>query len=89
MVTEIEKKEIMLLRDMKEKYATKWFCYNIEGEMNLHDPDSDLCFVVYVADTEEEVYAAYYPELNMVNGGIASGYDVVFPAEVGGIYVHA
>ena len=89
MVTEINEKEIMTLRKTKEKYATKWIDYTFVDEMNDDDPDSSLCYVVLVADTEEEIYRHPDPERNKRSGGICPGDKVVFPMEVGGIYAHA
>ena len=89
MVTEITDKEVMSLRRLKEKYATKWFDYVLVDGMNDNDPDASLCYVVLIADTEEEVYNHPDPKRNMRSGGIGSGDKVVFPMEVGGIYVHA
>ncbi|MDR2572394.1 MAG: hypothetical protein LBD23_19145 [Oscillospiraceae bacterium] len=90
MVKEIKKKEIMTLRELKEKYATKWFQYIIEGEMSYTDPYSNLCYVIYTADTEEELYKIPASDVfEKHHGGFASGFNVVYPMEVGGIYSHA
>ncbi|MDR2590714.1 MAG: hypothetical protein LBC71_07000, partial [Oscillospiraceae bacterium] len=87
---EIKKKEIMTLRELKKKYSTKWFRYVIVGEINLLNPDSDMCYVVCTADTDDELYRNPRPDLiEQFNGGIASGYDVEYPVEIGGIYAHA
>jgi len=89
MVTEITENEIMTLRELKEKYIDKWFRYVIVDEADDYDSESDMCYVVITADTEEELYKHPYPERNKRRGGIATGDNVVFPLEVGGIYVHA
>jgi len=89
MITEISKKEIMTLQEAKRKYATKWFDYVLVDDMDDDDPEASLCYVVLVADTEEEIYNHLDPERNKRSGGISSGERVVFPMEVGGIYVHA
>jgi len=89
MVTEITSKEVMTLRELNEKFATKWFRYVIVGEMNDEDPESDMCYVVLTADTEEELYKHPYPDRNLYNGGVTTGNNVTFPLEIGGIYVHA
>jgi len=90
MVQEIKKQEIMTLDELKVKYATKWIQYVIVGEINYTDPRANLCYAVYIADSEDELYKLPTPELiKQHNGGIASGYKVVFPEEVGGIYSHA
>ena len=85
MVTEINEKEIMTLRDLCVKHASKWFMYVIVGEMSIEDPESDMCYVVFTADTEEELYNHPYPERNIHNGGVSYGDKVEFPAEVGGM----
>ena len=87
-VTEIIEKEVLTLRELKKKYATKWFDYVFVDEVD-DEPESSLCYVVFVADTEEEIFRHPDPERNMRSGGISFGYSVIFPMEVGGIYVHA
>jgi len=89
MITEVTSKETMTLRELKEKYATKWFRYVIVNETDCDDPESSVCYVVYIADTEDEIYKHPDPERNKRRGGISTGDNVVFPLEVGGIYVHA
>ena len=89
MVTKINEKEIMTLRELKRKYATKWFDYVLVDDMDDDDPEASLCYAVLIADTEEEIYSYPDPERNKRSGGISSGDRVVFPMEVGGIYVHA
>ena len=88
MVTEINNKEILTLQELKAKYATKWFQYIIVGDMNFANPMSNTCYVVHTADTEYELYRTPCPEFEKHNGGIASGNSVVYPMEVGGVYVH-
>jgi hypothetical protein len=89
-IIEVKEKEVMTLKELKEKYSTKWFRYIIVGEMNFADPCYNMCYVVCTADSEDELYKNPRPELReQFNGGIASGYNVVVPMEVGGIYVHA
>jgi len=88
-VTEIKNKEVMTLRELSVKYANKWFMYFVVGEMNIDDPESDMCYAVFIADTEDELYNHPCPERNKHNGGISYGDKVEFPMEVGGIYVHA
>jgi len=88
MVTEIKEKEVMTLRELKKKFSTKWFQYVIVGDINYYDPDSEMCYVVLTADSEEEVYKAHHPDCDINHSGIASGYDFPFTPEVGGIYVH-
>lgn len=87
-VTVIKKKEIMTLRELKEKYATKWICYEYIDD-DMEGAESALCYAVYVADTEDEIYQHSDPSFTMRRGGIVAGYSVVFPMEIGGIYVHA
>lgn len=91
MVTEIKKKEIMTLQQLKEKYAKKWISYVIvdEKETVEGEPESIMCYAVFVADTEDEIYKHPDPEFGTRSGGIASGYSVVFPMEIGGIYCRA
>jgi len=89
MVKEITDNEVMTLQRAREKYATKWFDYVLVDGMNDNDPDASLCYVVVIADTEEEIYSHPDPERNLRSGGVSSGDKVVFPMEVGGIYVHA
>jgi len=87
-VTEIKEKNITTLRKIKEKYATKWIDYVFVDEMD-DDPESSLCYVICIADTEEELYNHPDPERNTRSGGITPGDKVVFPIEIGGIYAHA
>jgi len=89
MVTEITDKELMTLKELRKKYDKKWFRFIIVGDMNDDDPESDMCYVVITADTEDELYGHPYPDRNLYNGGICTGINVIFPLEVGGIYVHA
>ena len=90
MVKEIKKKEIMTLEELKKKYATKWFQYVIVGEINYLNPYLNMCYVIFTADSEEELFKTPTPEhAKQHNGGIASGFKVVVPKEVGGIYTHA
>ena len=89
MVTEIKEKEVMTLDQLMKKYATKWIMYEIEGEVNEEDPEANMCYAVYVADTEEEFYEHPYPNCTKVNGGWTTGYSYVFPMEIGGIYSRA
>ena len=88
MVTEITSKEVMTLREIKEKYADKWFRYVIVDDTYDEDPEDRMCYVVLTADTEDELYKHPYPDKNKLRGGISTGDDVEFPMEVGGIYVH-
>ena len=89
MATEIKEKDVMTLPELKQKYSTKWFRYVIVGEINLKDPDKDMCYVAFVADSEDELYKHPNPFRGKCSSGIASGYNVPFTPEVGGIYVHA
>lgn len=92
MVTVIKKQQIMTLRQLKEKYATKWFRYVIvdETETVAGEPESIMCYVVYVADTEDEIYRHPYTEENTkLVVGVDAGDRVEEPMEIGGIYVHA
>ncbi|MDR2600063.1 MAG: hypothetical protein LBC73_07285 [Oscillospiraceae bacterium] len=90
MVKKIKKKDIMTLQELKTKYATKWFQYIIVGEVNYTDPYSNLCYAIYTADTEDELYKIPTSDVfEQHNGGFASGFSVVYPMEVGGIYSHA
>jgi len=89
MVTEIKEKEVMTLHELKLRYSTKWFRYVVVGEINYLDPDSDKCYVVLVADSEDEIFNHPYPDKNKHSGGIDWGYNVSFTPEVGGVYAHA
>jgi hypothetical protein len=89
MVNEIKEKEILALKVLKEKYATKWFRYFIVGEVNLHNPDENMCYAVLTADSVEEIYDYPYPDKVKHSGGVTSGYNAPFTPEVGGVYIHA
>lgn len=91
MITEIKDREILTLQQQKEKYSTKWIRYVIvdENESVEGEPESIMCYVAYIADTEDEIYSQPNPERNTRSSGIATGYSVVFPMEIGGIYARA
>ena len=89
MVTEINEKEIMMLRELKKKYSTKWFRYVIMGDINPHNPDDDMCYTILLADSEEELYEYPNPVKGISSGGITCGNNAPFTPEVGGVYIHA
>jgi len=89
MVTEIKEKEVMTLHEIKMKYSTVWFRYVIIGEPNLKDPDKNMCYVAFTAESEDELYKHPNPFRGKQSSGISSGYNIPFTPEVGGIYSHA
>ena len=54
MLEKIETKEIMTLRAASEKYSTQYFRMVMTEEVD--QGENDLGYVLYVADTEKELY---------------------------------
>ena len=85
MITKIETKEIMTVREMRKRYSTKWFKYVIIGELDTVNPDNEKGYVVFVADTDTELYNIPRDDDDHNSYCIFLGDDVEHPLEVGAI----
>ena len=88
MVMRVDDKTVMTVNEMKDKYPTKWFRYATVGEPSCTNPGNETGYVVFIADTEVELYDVskhgYVGEpLSFGKGG-----NTISTPEVGDIYYH-
>jgi len=85
MVTKIDTQEIMTVLEMRKRYPTKWFRYVMVGEPDMMNPSNNAGFVVFVADTEVELYNSPEDGYDSRPFGFDLGREVTHPLEVGGV----
>ena len=86
MLMKVEDMTILPLREMRKKYAKKWFCYVISGDINFENSEANMCYVVFTGDNKQEMYQVPKDGLENLSWGHTFGDEVVHPIEIGGVY---
>jgi hypothetical protein len=85
MVTATDSREIMTKLAARKKYE-RYYIGFVATEQKMNDPDNELGYVAYIADTHDEIYSL--PRFAEDGGYIAKwpGY-AVGGTEIGGVYI--